>query len=102
MKNYKKEVVTEEKDVHISTTCNKCAKIVEPEQVDHYVWETFAYEMYVDFKEGSPYERERWKFDLCEECIIELVKSFKIVPEWFNFSKDPQKVFEEWKVSNSK
>ncbi|WP_440109968.1 hypothetical protein [Paenibacillus sp. QZ-Y1] len=102
MKNYRTETVTEEKDIHESTTCNKCGKLTKYEQVDHYVWENFAYEFYVNFKEGSIYEREKWKFDLCENCVIELVKSFKFVPEWFNFSEKSQEVFEQWKATDNK
>ncbi|WP_124115305.1 hypothetical protein [Paenibacillus xylanexedens] len=102
MKNYRKETITEEKEIHESTTCNKCGKTTKYEQVDHYVWENFSYEFHVNFKEGSVYEREKWKFDLCENCVIETVKSLKIAPEWFNFSDKSQEVFEQWKLTGNK
>ncbi|WP_431785870.1 hypothetical protein [Paenibacillus lactis] len=99
MKNYKEEAITEKKLIHVSTTCNKCGKTKEPEQVDHYIWETFAYDFAIHFKEGSQYEEQKWMFDICEECAIEFVKTFKIVPQYFNgsTSSQSQKVFDEWK-----
>jgi hypothetical protein len=102
VKNFKTESITEEKEFHISTTCNKCAKTVEPKQVDHYIWETFAYPFFVDFKEGSNYEREKWGFDLCEVCVIELVKSFKIMPEYFDYGEASQESFRNWKQTGIK
>lgn len=101
MKNYKKETVTVEKQIHVSTTCNKCGKTVEPEQVDFWVWETFAYDFSIAFKEGSEFEGQRWLSDICEECVIEFVKTFKIVPQYFDetVSEKSQEVFDEWKIT---
>lgn len=102
MKNYKEEKITETKLIHVSTICNKCGNTKEPEQVDHYIWETFAYDFVIPFKEGSQFEGQKWMFDICEECAIELVKTFKIVPQYFNgsISNQAQEVFDEWKKTD--
>jgi hypothetical protein len=36
-----------------------------------------------EFGYASEYDGQVWKFDLCEDCIIELVNGFKIEAEIF-------------------
>jgi hypothetical protein len=49
---------------------------------------------------------ESWHFDLCEDCLVEIIKSFKYVPNGFREDKsyfiindydEHQKIFNRWK-----
>lgn len=72
-----------ENGVLISITCNMCEKTVDSLQNDKYVSEQ---EPFREFDElygyGSEiYDLKRLKFDLCEHCIEDLTKRFKIPVE---------------------
>lgn len=64
-----------------SVLCNKCGKEhkVEDEEYDLNLnlYHTFS----ASFGYGSEFDFESWHFDLCEECLIKFVDTFKIKPD---------------------
>ncbi|MEK4025404.1 hypothetical protein [Sporosarcina sp. FSL W7-1283] len=98
MRDYKKKEVTITKSRLQKVVCNKCGKHDDAKEginLAHYQ------EIGVSFGYGSDYDMQSWKFDLCEECLVELVKTFKIIPEGFGqdsyYAKYPKAMFEHWK-----
>lgn len=89
------EVITNQRIVEI--TCNKCG-LASTE--DNYGFDKFQ-EFSTSFGYGSRYDGEHWRFDLCDKCLTELVKSFKIVPDGFGedsyYAVYPQIMFDNWK-----
>lgn len=93
-----------------TVTCNKCGVSEDrsdgncnSEYGDYYDTgydDTFA-SFETNFGYGSRYDNEHWSFDLCEECLTELVKTFVVVPDGFGEDsycvKYPQVMFDEWK-----
>lgn len=81
----------------VKVSCNKCGDANTDEEYDK---ERFS-EINLTFGYGSDYDNERWSFDLCDDCLTELVKSFKHVPDGFGediyYAKYPQVMFERWK-----
>ena len=86
--------------------CNCCGKLFKPEQSDlvqHFDLH-FGYHSKFDNK-GN------WKGEICENCYVAFIKTFKIVPE--NFMSDPdyisdydkdhnlhQELFDNWKETD--
>ena len=62
-----------------SCLCNKCGK----EMFNKETKEVFGIDVYIEGAYYSPtLEDQTWfKFDLCEQCVLELMDSFKIPPE---------------------
>lgn len=98
MRKYKNEEVIEKRRTIVSVTCNKCGEMDslstnEPNSHMNHFSAGFGF--------GSHYDMESWSFDLCEDCLTELIKTFKHVPAGFgedNYSAHyPQATFEEWK-----
>lgn len=103
MRTFKnEEIVTNAKRLK-SVTCNCCGKSFEVENsgsVQQFA-PMFGYDSQYD---SSGF----WRFDMCEDCLVNLVKGFKVVPEGFMRDKSyiqtfeldhdlHQKLFEEWK-----
>lgn len=81
----------------VKVTCNKCGdKNIEEE----YDYERFS-EISLSFGYGSMYDSEHWSFDLCGNCLTDLVRTFKHVPDGFgednHYATYPQAMFEHWK-----
>lgn len=98
MREYKTIKQTVDVNVLQSVTCNKCGShSVENDQSCNQEYQTFQ----TSFGYGSRYDMESWRFELCEDCLTELVKSFKYVPDGFGedsfYAKYPQIMFEHWK-----
>ncbi len=56
-------------------TCNICGKSVK----SNSKWSTpLFHNMDASFEYGSEHDGEYWEFDFCEECLLELVKKFKV------------------------
>ncbi|MFE6075617.1 hypothetical protein ACFVQB_14190 [Paenibacillus sp. NPDC057886] len=98
-KNYITETITKEVSKHISSTCNKCGVEKEFEQVDDYIFNNYSHRINVEFEEGSIYENQRWAFDLCEECLVALVRTFSEAPEGIQANKYPRESFEHFKLT---
>jgi hypothetical protein len=113
----KTQIVTETKDVVVSRTvcCNKCgesyvqktqyANDYDPnDYTNEHFWEAEIHEFNVGFGYGSKYDMESWQFDLCDDCLTDLVKSFRVVPNGFMCDgsswlegEEHQRVFDNWK-----
>lgn len=108
--------VTESITKHESITCNKCGKervrdfnSGRFEDQDDELWRNDYQSFGCSFGYGSRHDMERWSFDLCEECLVEIIKDFKHVPKGFmldsswyiieNESIEHQKLFDDWKVN---
>lgn len=62
-----------------SITCNRCGFTVDLSKEDYELFLTdMLHEFSISFGYGSGHDLENWKFDLCEDCIEEIVKTFKI------------------------
>ena len=104
MENKELKVISEEKLVTKSITCNKCG---HTDWIDDNGGNYYFQRLNCDFGYGSKFDMEGWEFHLCEECLIELVKKFKHAPLGFgddsmygyyeDSQEDCQKSFEEWK-----
>ena len=102
MRSYEKdeEIVVNQKLTSIS--CNKCGTnssyAMNGEQL--HDMEEFQ-EFNTSFGYGSRYDMERWSFDLCDDCLTELIKSFRIAPNGFGedsyYAVYPQAMFNKWK-----
>ncbi len=78
-----------------TVVCNKCGNDI-PDSVSG------GYD--VGFGYGSKHDGERWSFELCEDCLLELISTFKHIPKGFYDNpyiqlsdNERQIVFEEWK-----
>lgn len=110
-----KKVVTEtktvvkEEEVVVSLTiiCNKCGREFAQDTSDvwsEHFWDSEVHSFDVGFGYGSKYDMETWGFHLCDDCLTEIVKTFKHVPDGFMMDGDHylsperhQMVFEHWK-----
>lgn len=70
------KVVHEDKAI----ICNKCGKEVDLENADDFE-ENLFHPFKVSFGYGSKFDLETWYFDLCEDCLLEFVETFKIKPD---------------------
>ena len=68
MKEYKEE--TRIMDVLDKTVCDKCG--VEAKKYESFI------EIYHHFGYGSEYDNEYWEIDLCEKCLLEVIKKSNI------------------------
>jgi hypothetical protein len=79
MKEYKEIKVEETKFIPESITCNKCGK---SEKLTGDEWQSNTFHsINLHFGYGSKFDMDIWKFDVCEDCLVEFVKSFKHEPE---------------------
>ena len=77
MKEYKEIKVS--KKIPIAITCNKCGKT---EKITEYGFEENKYHTFnISFEYGSMYDDQTWKFDICETCLVDFVKTFKHSPD---------------------
>lgn len=96
------EEVSEHKLTEIC--CNKCGTKSEIHyegihEADFSVNEYQTFSTYFGY--GSRFDNERWEFDLCEDCLVELIKTFKYSPSGFGqdtyLAHDEQLMFKNWK-----
>jgi len=76
MKEYKEIKVT--KKIPAAITCNKCGKTVA--LTEYGLEENEFHSFNIVFPYGSMFDEERWKFDLCETCLVDFVRTFKHSP----------------------
>jgi hypothetical protein len=60
--------------------CNKCGSAGSNSSDDQFA-ENLYHSFEVQFGFGSDLDDIEWSFDLCDNCIKEIVKSFKIKPK---------------------
>ncbi len=78
MKEYKKIKKEVEEEEVIGITCNKCGKSEKGENID---WMSNIESFNHSFGYGSNKDTETHKFELCDDCYDEFIKTFKISPE---------------------
>lgn len=79
-------VVKKEKELQLKfVTCNKCGKTKKLYGEDYKkAWEAEEFKSFsCSFGYGSKFDTENWIFDLCEDCLEDIVNTFKIKPEGF-------------------
>lgn len=89
--------VTRNEEVLHSVVCNKCGEEHFPDDDNGEL--LHIHKTSVDFDGERNYYRSKcWWFDLCDKCLIDLVKTFKYAPDWFMGSMGDcsQKEFDEW------
>jgi hypothetical protein len=107
--------ITEEREVIVgrSATCNKCGKTYKQnhdsdDYMGHYdgLWDGEIHNFGASFGYASSYDEESWDFDLCEDCLVDFIKTFKHVPDGFREERsyiiikdreEHQKIFDNWK-----
>ena len=76
MKEYDEIQVT--KKVLKSITCNKCGESLE---ISDFGFEQDKFHSFkLPFGYGSGFDEQTWKFDICESCLVDFVKTFKYSP----------------------
>lgn len=99
-----REVVKTDVETSVkSVGCNRCGVVTQlpdDEFESYYMTEQYAH-FGTEFGYGSKYDGERWSFDLCEDCLDAIVKTFKVAPEGFAgrgwVPHDLQATFEKWR-----
>jgi hypothetical protein len=83
MKKYEQITVQELKRLPKKITCNKCGKTeaLVGTEIEREIQMNKFHTIRLAFGYGSNLEMEDIKFDLCESCLLEFVKSFKHAPE---------------------
>lgn len=102
MKIFEKEkVLLVEKEVvsKVTYVCNKCGKEeVEDTPEQDFTVNNKIHEFGVNFGYGSSFDTEYWRFDLCNDCLMGLVKTFKHEPDGFGEDYGEKYLeFNEWK-----
>ena len=89
MRTYKRVVIDNpvEKQVEDDVICNKCG-----ERKKSGITNPFTL-VKIWFEYGSKYDDDYWEFDICDDCIDSIIKTFKYSP--LGFKK--QEEFDEWK-----
>lgn len=102
MRDYVEQESVITKQVETSCYCNKCSKLSKRSEMD-----SSHKNINLEFGYESKHDSEIWNFDLCEECLIEFIKTFNIVPDgfyqdktYYPLEKNHQKSFEIWKKTN--
>ncbi|WP_163582023.1 hypothetical protein [Gracilibacillus saliphilus] len=78
------EKVTEVSELE-SIICNKCGteKVLHGEDYEKD-WQRDLFQSFdLRFGYGSKFDDEHWKFELCEECVTELINSFVYKPDGY-------------------
>lgn len=79
--------------------CNKCKK----ESINETWGESVFQHIRCSFGYGSDYDMENWSFDLCEDCLTDVIKTFEIVPDGWSADNYapfcPQASFDKWKTT---
>lgn len=103
MKNFEKEkvlLVDREVVTKIIYVCNKCGKEeVEENPEQDFTVDNKIHELGVSFGYGSIFDSEYWGFDLCNDCLMEFIKTFKHKPDGFGEDCGEKYLdFNEWKM----
>lgn len=69
--------------------CNKCGKTISSAECEGYPIANAMLPFKINFGYGSDFDGETWEWDLCPDCLLEFIKTFKYVPKGFMFD-DPQ------------
>ncbi|MGG1663861.1 hypothetical protein [Brevibacillus sp. NRS-1366] len=96
MRNSEIKQVTRHEEITHSITCNKCGNTHFPDDEGEY-----RYIHKIDIRFDGDYNNYRskcWWIDLCDDCLIDMVKELKYAPDWFKGSRSEhaQAEFEKW------
>jgi ribosomal protein S14 len=89
LREYVEKPITRIEEVEHTITCNRCGKsytYTGDAGTDMVNYQQF-YNYSTRFQYGSRLEGQIWEFDLCENCLREIVKGFKIAPKIENISE---------------
>jgi hypothetical protein len=79
MKEYQTQTVI--RNIEIKRICNRCGLEISSDKDEAENIQSFE----ISFGYFSNHDTESWHFDLCDKCIEEIVKSFKIPPVVTNY-----------------
>jgi hypothetical protein len=96
-------------------TCNKCGESRELKENGNWYdsdEDLFANDIHnfsLGFGYGSRFDMDHWDFDLCDNCLDSIIKTFKYPPDGFmedgygaiDNEEEKQKVFEYYKQTGS-
>ncbi|PTX59984.1 hypothetical protein C8P63_110129 [Melghirimyces profundicolus] len=95
----KHKPVMKEVQVVSEWICNKCGKSVQADSND---FETdLIHSFQTEFGYGSGFDMEEWSWELCEDCLVDIVRTFQFAPDGFGgeyrteSSESQQQRFEE-------
>lgn len=104
MKSYEEVELKEYVTKATQVGCNKCGittQLSDEDEINNEWSRDEFQEFNCSFGYGSRYDSQRWSFDLCDDCLTELIKTFKHVPDGFGEDSycavHPQLTFEHWK-----
>ena len=62
--------------------CNKCSKELPTHSgaLNTLLQRNLMHDFNVCFNYGSEYDMTKWKFTLCEKCILDFILTFEITP----------------------
>lgn len=86
MKTYERIIIEDTKEIPTSVTCNKCGKSQEltGDEWDRQMKLCKYQSVYISFGYGSKFDMDQWNFEICEECLVEMVRNFKHLPEGYD------------------
>lgn len=101
MREYETKEVLKQEEYVTKIICNRCNNEGQPTEFEDEIKN-----ISINFSYESPHDGQTWHFDLCEECIVDIVKQFKHVPEGFKDNhyevftrKQHQYIFDKWKLT---
>ena len=84
----------DEKEIFV-IICNRCkTQMLPSNDHDHYS-QNFNHSMRANFGYGSKHDMDDWKWDVCENCLLEWAATFEIEPEGFG---EGYVLLNEWKT----
>jgi hypothetical protein len=101
--------VTHREEFVSEVTCNRCGKGHKTQYSERSGGISSSHnnpnmqhqEISLSFSPHSMFSTQKWKFDLCEECLLSIIRDFKLVPEGFMETalpnRFPQLQFDNWK-----
>lgn len=107
-----KEVKPTEKVLASKTvTCNKCgtSRELKPNgdwyESEEGLYANDVHNISLGFGYGSRFDMEQWSFDLCDDCLDDVVRTFKYAPDGFRYDgytiieteEEKQKVFDNYR-----
>ncbi|PLR72183.1 hypothetical protein [Bacillus sp. UMB0728] len=89
-----------DKDIPVKVICNKSGREIQLENDDEWVGRNLIHSFSVNFGYGSDFDMDTWEFDLCEDELLNFLRTLKVRPSGFAAdTKYPDQVFEEWKLT---
>lgn len=92
------KVVQVEQEVVANVVCNKCGRDIAAMREGQH-----SYAAHVEYSAGynsgdGICDGDMFQFDLCEGCLCELMKSFKVPPTYHNFISGEPEQWDGWKA----